>query len=60
MSTAAALGTPQDLELPIEGMTCASCVLRVEKALRALPGRGAWRPPSALERDARRLDLDVV
>jgi Au+-exporting ATPase len=25
-------------ELPIEGMTCASCVGRVERALRAVPG----------------------
>ncbi|MGQ4274209.1 heavy metal translocating P-type ATPase [Terrihabitans sp. B22-R8] len=28
----------QDITLPIEGMTCASCVGRVEKALRAVPG----------------------
>ena len=27
-----------DWSLPIEGMTCASCVARVEKALRKLPG----------------------
>ena len=26
------------LDIPIEGMTCASCVARVEKALRAVPG----------------------
>ena len=26
------------LELPIEGMTCASCVGRVERALKAVPG----------------------
>ena len=26
------------LTLPIEGMTCASCVGRVEKALKAVPG----------------------
>jgi Au+-exporting ATPase len=26
------------LSLPIEGMTCASCVLRVERALKAVPG----------------------
>jgi Cu+-exporting ATPase len=31
-----------DLRLPIAGMTCASCVARVEKALNAVPGvRGA-------------------
>ncbi|AEG93992.1 heavy metal translocating P-type ATPase [Ramlibacter tataouinensis] len=29
---------PQDWTLPVEGMTCASCVARVEKALRAVPG----------------------
>lgn len=38
MSATAALSPPEDLKLPIEGMTCASCVLRVEKALQALPG----------------------
>ena len=26
------------LDISIQGMTCASCVLRVEKALRAVPG----------------------
>ncbi|HEY0136840.1 MAG TPA: heavy metal-associated domain-containing protein, partial [Nannocystis sp.] len=26
------------IELPIEGMTCASCVSRVEKALAKVPG----------------------
>ena len=29
---------PSTLELPIEGMTCASCVGRVERALKAVPG----------------------
>jgi Cu+-exporting ATPase len=38
MSATAALSLPKDFKLPIEGMTCASCVLRVEKALKALPG----------------------
>ena len=28
----------QSLDLPISGMSCASCAGRVEKALRALPG----------------------
>ncbi len=28
----------QEMRLPIEGMSCASCVARVEKALRAVPG----------------------
>ena len=30
--------TPGELTLPIEGMTCASCVSRVEKALAGVPG----------------------
>jgi Cu+-exporting ATPase len=38
MTATAALSMPKDFKLPIEGMTCASCVLRVEKALKALPG----------------------
>ncbi|MCW5664091.1 MAG: copper-translocating P-type ATPase [Piscinibacter sp.] len=38
MSASAALSVSKDFKLPIEGMTCASCVLRVEKALKALPG----------------------
>ena len=29
------------MHLPISGMTCASCVARVEKALRAVPGVSA-------------------
>ena len=27
-----------DWNLPIEGMTCATCVTRVERALQAMPG----------------------
>jgi hypothetical protein len=30
--------TDHHVELAIKGMTCASCVLRVEKALRKVPG----------------------
>ena len=37
MSTHNALN-PSLLELPIDGMTCASCVGRVERALKAVPG----------------------
>ena len=29
---------PQRLELPIEGMTCASCAVRIEKKLNKLDG----------------------
>ena len=28
----------EDLAMPVEGMTCASCVRRVEKAMRLVPG----------------------
>jgi Cu+-exporting ATPase len=42
MTTAAASTSTssnlQALQIPIAGMTCASCVMRVEKALKALPG----------------------
>ena len=44
MQASATLAPPVDarpgteFELPIEGMTCASCVGRVEKALKAVPG----------------------
>ncbi len=37
MNTTAA-DSALDWDLPVEGMTCASCVGRVEKALRAVPG----------------------
>ena len=30
--------TEEVLEFPVEGMTCASCIARVEKALKAVPG----------------------
>lgn len=35
---AAPLSAPNRLDLAIDGMTCASCVLRVEKALATVPG----------------------
>jgi Cu+-exporting ATPase len=38
MNTLASAKPTLDFKLPIEGMTCASCVLRVEKALNTLPG----------------------
>ena len=36
--TATALSNPLGLRLQITGMTCASCVMRVEKSLKAVPG----------------------
>ena len=38
MLATALLMPPRDLKLPVEGMTCASCLLRVERALMGLPG----------------------
>jgi len=38
MSSTLALSIPKEFKLRIEGMTCASCVLRVERALKSLPG----------------------
>ena len=42
MSASASLpryaAAPQTLDLKVEGMTCASCVVRVEKALKKVPG----------------------
>ncbi len=37
-STVAAVGPENGFRLQVTGMTCASCVLRVEKSLRAMPG----------------------
>ena len=37
-ASAGAPTTPYELQLPIEGMTCASCVNRIERFLRRTPG----------------------
>ncbi|VCU72475.1 Copper-exporting P-type ATPase A [Pigmentiphaga humi] len=37
-STSGAASAPATWTLPVQGMTCASCVGRVERALRAVPG----------------------
>ncbi len=47
------------LALPITGMTCASCALRVEKALKAVPGVGEAVVNLATEQAALRLDAPV-
>jgi P-type Cu+ transporter len=38
MNTLATLATPNGIRLQVSGMTCASCVMRVEKSLKAVPG----------------------
>jgi len=47
---AAALSGPAEAILPIEGMTCASCVRRVEKGLEKVPGVTAANVNLATER----------
>ena len=37
-SHAATFGNPGSIQLQVNGMTCASCAMRVEKALKAVPG----------------------
>ena len=37
-STVTAPGNAGSVKLQITGMTCASCVLRVEKSLKSVPG----------------------
>jgi copper chaperone CopZ len=45
------MSTPtSEVELDIQGMTCASCVAHVEKALRSVPGVATCEVNLALER----------
>ena len=50
----------QDIELGIEGMTCASCSARVERALKKLPGVRAASVNLATERASIRFDAQVI
>src|SRR5687768_1600429 len=43
------MNTANIIKLPIEGMTCASCVSRVEKALKRVPGVGTAQVNLATE-----------
>jgi Cu+-exporting ATPase len=57
--------TTEEVVLPIEGMTCASCVRRVEKALTKVPGVGAANVNLATEKatvsfDPNLADLDQL
>ncbi|MCC6314170.1 MAG: heavy metal translocating P-type ATPase [Thermomicrobiales bacterium] len=49
-----------EVSLPIEGMTCASCVRRVEKALAAVPGVSAAAVNLATERATVTIDPAVA
>ncbi|HSV48642.1 MAG TPA: cation transporter, partial [Ramlibacter sp.] len=63
MNTATILAPPShsqvDWMLPVEGMTCASCVNRVEKALAAVPGVGQASVNLATEVATVKADPDV-
>lgn len=48
------------IEVPIEGMSCASCVARIEKGLGALPGVQEARVNLAAERATLAIDPDRV
>ena len=48
-----------DWSLPIEGMTCASCVARVERALQKLPGVAEVSVNLATEAASIRADASV-
>ena len=50
---------PVDWTLPVEGMTCASCVTRVEKALAAVPGVAEATVNLATEVATVRADVNV-
>src|SRR5215218_2832336 len=57
----ATTSTPtNEVTLPIEGMTCASCVRRVEKALTKVPGVGAANVNLATEKATVSFDPSIV
>ncbi|RQP21992.1 heavy metal translocating P-type ATPase [Piscinibacter terrae] len=59
MSTAASLPGSAPILLPITGMSCASCVSRVEKALKAVPGVHGAEVNLATEQASVSLDAAV-
>src|SRR4051794_37239982 len=53
-------GESRELSLPIEGMTCASCVRRVERALGKVPGVQEATVNLATEKAKVRFDPAIV
>ncbi len=51
---------PATYTLPVEGMTCASCVVRVEKAIRQLPGVESANVNLATEKVSLSFDPGVI
>ena len=58
-AAAAATGATTEWNLPIDGMSCAACAGRVEKALRAVPGVASANVNLATERADIRLSAPV-
>jgi Cu+-exporting ATPase len=54
-----ATGNTTDLTFKVEGMTCASCVSRVEKALKAVPGVESASINLATEKATVRANMDI-
>ena len=59
MTSTASTGR-RDITLPVGGMTCASCVLHVEKALKAVPGVQDASVNLATEQASFRADASVA
>jgi heavy metal translocating P-type ATPase len=60
VSAAGYAAREDNIELTIEGMTCASCVARIEKALKAVPGVTAANVNLATERASVRVVAGAV
>ena len=60
MSDPAPLAHPEGIKLQVTGMTCASCVMRVEKTLAAVPGVQAASVNLATEEASVRADPGVT
>jgi Cu+-exporting ATPase len=57
--TTAYLSNPIAIKLQVTGMTCASCVMRVEKTLKAVPGVGSTSVNLATEEASVNVDATV-
>ena len=60
MTTKETNKTPRQLQLPVEGMTCASCVAHVEGALKGVPGVSSVKVNLATEKAAVDLESEDV
>lgn len=56
----AALSNPNGIQLQVTGMTCASCVMRVEKTLKAVPGVAKASVNLATEQASVQADTSVT